>query len=241
MALEVSHRHNSWLTHVTGFERIEQHIPAGRGRIGSIMQSGTPAWGRTFAVVTAIVAVGFALGLCGGSAAHAAPYLTVRLLGSVNGGPYSSEMFGAIAGSVVSYKVQVQLAPEGTTNPFAGPTSQNRIITSWLPSDGTQPTGLNTLAFSIVQSTAEGIQCDFDAPITFETTGGVSWGAGLAASAGTVTARGNGNDDLIGVILNRATGTYDGIAGDGTTDILEILDVAGDPGRCQRHVRYPHG
>jgi hypothetical protein len=173
-------------------------------------------------IATFTLAAAGLLGLGAGSA-QAAPYLTVKLLGSTTGpgGPFSSTL-NVGAGDVVNYQVQVQLGAEGSANSFAGGATP---IVNWVPSNGsTTPTsGLNSLLFSLTQSAGDSIQSDFDTAAAGTTTGGGTWGAGSGSSPGTVTARGNGNDNLIGVKLFRESGNYDGVAND---ESLELLTIA---------------
>jgi hypothetical protein len=86
-----------------------------------------------------------ALGFMAGSA-NAAPYLTVSMLGRIAGSgvPYSS-VIAVNPGDVVEYRLNFQLAPEGTTNPY--PVSSARTITNWVT--GPTTSGLNNLKFDL--------------------------------------------------------------------------------------------
>ncbi len=169
--------------------------------------------------------------------ANAAPYLTLDLLGRVqnSGNPYSSTVF-ARPGDDIEYAVQIQLGTEGTINPFAGfaNQSQTKTIANWIPSEPGNsylgPTsGLNNLQFSLWQDIAAGdTKVNFGTTLTAMTTDGVSWASGIGADVGTVTARGDGNNDLKRVFLTREAGTFDGIAAnpDGPGEIQEQLIIA---------------
>src|SRR6476619_3656018 len=152
----------------------------------------------------ALAAAGVA-GLAG-STASAAPVLTARLLGSTTGpgGPFSSSV-NVASGDTVNYQIQITLSAQGSTNAFA---TTNPTITNWVPSNGaTSPTaGLQSLLFSLTQSSADGIQSNFSSPVAGTLTGGATWGTGVGSSAGTPTARGNGNNNLINVRLFRPSG-----------------------------------
>ncbi len=162
---------------------------------------------KRFAAV-ALAAAGVA-GLAG-STASAAPFLTARLLGSTSaGGPFTSSV-SASAGSTVFYQVQITLAPQGTSNAQTGTS-----IVNWVPSNGsTSPTaGLQSLLFSLTQSSGDGLQTNFSTGAAGTSTGGGTWGAGVGSTTGTPTARGNGNNNLINVRLFRESGNFDGVAG----------------------------
>ena len=180
---------------------------------------------RTLSLAAAAAAGAGVVGL-GSSSADAAAFMTVDLLGRVQGSglPFSSSV-EVEAGNVVEYQVRIQLAPEGTTNVNPTGTGFDTIV-NWVPSQGsTNPTsGLNALLFSLTQAEASGIQADFDGAIVGATTGGGTWGAGTGSSVGTVTARGaTGNDDLLNVRLFRESGNFDGI---GAGDVPESLIIA---------------
>jgi hypothetical protein len=178
----------------------------------------------------ALAAAGVA-GLAG-STASAAPFLTARLLGSTTGpgGPFSSSV-NVTAGDTVNYQVQITLGAEGASNATAAQT-----IVNWVPSNGsTSPTaGLQSLLFSLTQSSADGIQSNFTSGVAGTSTGGGTWGAGVGSTVGTATARGNGNNNLLNVRLFRESGNFDGVAGTPTTigqadpspAVLETLTIA---------------
>jgi len=180
----------------------------------------------------ALAAAGVA-GLAGSQSASAAPFLTARLLGSTSGpgGPFSSSL-NVTAGQTVNYQVQITLGAEGATNA----TATSPTITNWVPSNGaTTPTsGLQSLFFSLTQSSADTIQSNFSAGLAGTSTGGGTWGAGTGSSAGTPTARGNGNNNLTNVRLFRESGNFDGVAGtpvavneaDPNPAVLETLTIA---------------
>jgi len=179
------------------------------------------------AVVAAFAGV---LGLSALSAS-AAPYVTVSLLGSHNvGGPYTSSLSVA-PGDTIFYQVHAQLAPQGTTN--ASQSATNGTINDWKISKdaptGTQITsGLGSIRYTIDQAAADPIQVNLTTPVTAGNTGNDSW-AGTGSSLGTPTARGNGNNDLVNVLMTRAgSGEFDGIAGvdspAGTANPQETLE-----------------
>jgi len=184
---------------------------------------------KRFAAVALAAA---AAGLGGSQSASAAPFLTARLLGSTSGpgGPFSSSV-SAAPGDTVNYQVQITLGAEGVSNSVNGQT-----ITNWVPSNGgTSPTsGLQSLLFSLTQSSADGLQTNFSSTAAGTSTGGGSWGAGVGSTAGTPTARGNGNNNLLNVRLFRESGNFDGVAGTPTTTgqadpspaVLETLTIA---------------
>jgi hypothetical protein len=169
----------------------------------------------------------FALALAAGTAgltaasAEAAHFLTVNILGRVqgSGAPFTNSVVVG-AGDIVEYQVRVQLGVEGSINPSAG-AATTQTITNWVPSQGaTTPTsGLNNLRFNLIQIPAPGeIQADFDAPAALD----AEWAVGSGASGGTLSPRGDGNDNLSSVFFNRASGNFDGI---GPAEELEILTV----------------
>jgi hypothetical protein len=177
----------------------------------------------------ALAAAGVA-GLAG-STAQAAPFLTARLLGSTSaGGPFTSSV-NVGAGDTVFYQVQITLGAEGASNSTTGTT-----IVNWVPSNGsTSPTsGLQSLLFSLTQSSGDGIQSNFASGVAGTSTGGATWGGGVGSTVGTPTARGNGNNNLLNVRLFRPSGDFDGVAGapvaagqaDPSPAVLETLAIA---------------
>jgi len=185
---------------------------------------------KRFAAAVALAAAGV-VGLASTSA-NAAPFLTVSLLGSTSGpgGPFSSSI-SVTNGQTVDYQVQIHLGEEGASN-----SSNGLTIVNWVPSNGaTAPTsGLNSVLFSLTQSSADGIQSNFTTATVAGNTGGAAWNAGTGNAAGTPTGRGNGNNNLLNVRLFRPSGDYDGVAGtpvaagqsDPSPAVLETLTVA---------------
>ncbi len=167
-----------------------------------------------------------ASGVLAGSVS-AAPYVNVNLLGRVQGsGEAFSPTVVVSGGETVEYEVQIQLAPEGTTNPFAGGAAM-QTITDWRPSNAGAAftTGINNIRFSLTQEATPGtIQTNFPVEgAKGTTTGGGSWGVALGSSPGVLTARGNGNNDLVNVGMLRDPGNFDGI---GAGDVPELLTIA---------------
>jgi hypothetical protein len=168
-------------------------------------------------------------GLVLAGSASAAPFLNVNILGRVQGSgqPFGSEVI-VTGGEIVEYQVHILLAPEGANNPNAGAAgAASNTISNWVPSQGsTSPTsGLNNLRFSLTQEGTPGtIQSNFAAGLAGQTTGGGSWGVALGSSPGTVTPRGNGNNNLINVGLLREPGNFDGIAANPTPPPAEIQE-----------------
>jgi hypothetical protein len=168
----------------------------------------------------------------------AAPFITVNLLGRVqdpsvpssqNPTPYTPTVTIA-PGQTLEYAVEFQLAPAGTTNAFAGePFSQT--ITDWNPSPGF---GLNSLFFSLNQPALNpGIDVDFNAQFIAATTpvspdpedpdpASSSWAIGTGNSRGTITPRGDGNDNLMAVRLYRSSGNFDGIAANESPEVIRV-------------------
>lgn len=179
----------------------------------------------------AALALAAAAGLTASRSAQAAPFMTARLLGSTSaGGPFTSSV-NVTAGQTVFYQVQITLGAEGSTNTSA----TSPTITNWVPSNGaTTPTaGLQSLFFSLTQSTGDSIQSNFSSGLAGTTTGGGTWGAGTGSSVGTPTARGNGNNNLLNVRLFRESGNFDGVAGTPVavgeatgSEALETLTIA---------------
>jgi hypothetical protein len=166
-----------------------------------------------------------ASGVLAGSAS-AAPFLNMSLLGRVQG---SGAEFGpsvtVSGGETVEYQVQIQLAPEGTNNTFAGPVLTQTIV-DWRTSNGSAAftTGLNNVRYSLTQDTTPGtIQTNFTSGSVGTVTGNGTWGVALGSSPGTLTPRGNGNNNLVSVGLNRENGNFDGI---GENDVPELLTIA---------------
>jgi hypothetical protein len=175
----------------------------------------------TFALA---VAAGVA-GLAAPSVAQADPYLHVHLLGRVQGSgqPLASSV-SVGPGDIVEYEIRVQLGAEGSVNHYAGasPTSPNTTITNWIPSNGavSPACGLNAVRFNLSQeSTASTIQSDFDSP----TTPASGWANAPGNTPGTLSPRGNGNDDLNAIALIRGSGNFDGVAAD---ESLKVVTVA---------------
>ena len=163
---------------------------------------------------------------------EAAPYLTVSVVGRVqgSGAPLSSSVVVG-AGDVVEYEIRVQLGAEDSVNPYAGATatSVTTTISNWVPSNGsTSPTsGLNSVRLHLQQESTPGtVQADFDNPAVPAS----GWADAPGNNPGDVTPRGNGNDDLYSINLIRAAGNFDGVAGTPGTDpvpaVLELLTVA---------------
>ena len=147
--------------------------------------------------------------------ASAAPYLTVSLLGRVqgSGAPFSSSV-AAGAGDVIEYQIQTQLGAEESVNPYAGATNTalSTTISNWVPSNGsTSPTaGLNQARFSLVSGGA--------ATFTTAATPAAGWADAPGNSPGTPAGA-----NLDGVNLIRAAGNFDGI---GAAEELELLQIA---------------
>ena len=163
----------------------------------------------------------------------AAPFITVNLLGRVSGttAPFTNSVTLA-PGQTLQYVVEYQLAPAGTTNAFAGEAS-TQTINQWKPSPGY---GLNSLFFSLNQPAGNpGITVDFNNQIAALATppagdpldpdpASSGWADGSGASRGTITPRGDGNDDLLAIRLFRKAGNFDGIAVDGSS--REVIRLA---------------
>src|SRR5687768_9242410 len=147
--------------------------------------------------------------------ASAAPFLTVSLVGRVQGSADSfSSTVVAGAGDVIEYQVQTQLGAEESVNPYAGATNTalTTTISNWVPSNGsTSPTaGLNQARFSLVSGGA--------ATFTTAATPAAGWADAPGANPGIPA----GSDlDMVNVI--RAAGNFDGI---GAAEELEVLSVA---------------
>jgi hypothetical protein len=178
--------------------------------------------------IKSFTAAAVGVGCLAATSAKAAPFLTVDLLGRVqgSGNAFSSTVFVS-SGQLVDYNVQVRLGVEGATNASAG-ASLTQTITNWVPSNGsTSPTGgLQSLLFSLQQSPTPGtIQCNFSSTANGTTTGGSAWGGvSFGSSPGTLTLRGNGDYDLLKVKLFRNSGDFDGIANDESRETLVIAD-----------------
>jgi len=176
--------------------------------------------------------------------ASAAPFVTVSLLGRITGttNALSSSVSLTSTAQTVDYVVQFQLAPEGSTNPFAS----NPTIINWVPSvnaaDQGQPTptdptsGLAALRFSLFENSGASPRATFPTTPAAATTNplvadgdGGSWVRGSGASVGTLTARGDGANDVIGVALIRAAGTFDGIADDESLEKVFVTKPNGTP------------
>jgi len=168
-----------------------------------------------------------AAGMVGSMAvsANAASYLTVNVLGRIQGGdPTYVNTLQVSPGQVVEYKLQFQLAPEGSAN--ANPsTAANKTIPNWKPS----PTnGLGSVRFSLGQAATPGtVQASFNDAVPGDDTDPLVlpaerkvvvfddpvWDDGTGWSGGTLVARGNGNNDVSNVTLIRATNNFAGVGG----------------------------
>jgi hypothetical protein len=170
-----------------------------------------------------------AAGVLGSTAvtASAAPFLTVNVLGRVQG---SGNPFGpsvvVSGGEIIEYQITAQLGAEESANPFAGlsPASNTTTISNWIPSNvgTTSPTsGLSQVRFNL----ASGGAATFSAPATAAS----GWADGTGNSGGTVAG-----DRLDSLVLIRAAGNFDGVAGtpvlNGEADpvpaVLELLTLA---------------
>ena len=184
---------------------------------------------KGIASVAVLAGVGFAA-----QPAEAAPFLTVNLLGRVQNGSYSTNTAPFTStvniepGQVLEYVVEYQLAPSGASNPFIGTADPSmRTINSWNPSPNY---GLNSLFFSLNQPAANpGTKVDFNAQTIALTTGdedlgeNSSWTGGTGNSRGTLTPRGDGNDDLTAIQLYRSSGNFDGIALDESLEVIRVV------------------
>jgi len=174
--------------------------------------------------------------------ASAAPFVTVNLLARPNGTaqPFSSSVTLSV-GQTADYAVQFVLSASGSTNPFA----TNTTIGTWVESadapfagdPAIDPTsGLGSIVFSLSQTNGGSPRVNFPQNAAQNTTnptsaeaitaGGVgnegSWLGGVGASGGTVTARGDGANDVIGVAFIRQAGTFDGIDASGTPITVQV-------------------
>ena len=91
--------------------------------------------------------------------ASAAPFLTVQVLGRVQGSGGSVTPSVAVnGGEVIEYQINVQLGEEEAVNPYAGATAvaTTTTISNWIPSNGaTSPTsGLNQVRFNLASGGA---------------------------------------------------------------------------------------
>jgi hypothetical protein len=149
-----------------------------------------------------------ALGLIAGSA-DAAPYLTVSTLGRLagSGSPYSSVVLAG-PGQTIEYRLDFQLAPEGTVNPYPAP-SINRTITNWV--SGPTTSGLNSLKFDLgLTFTSGGLNVTMLDNLNASGDDG-AWDDNLAFANGT--AAGNKLKD---VFISRVAGNFGGTAGNTT-------------------------
>jgi hypothetical protein len=168
-----------------------------------------------------------AAGVLGSTAvtASAAPFLTVSLLGRVqgSGNPYTSSV-AVTGGEVIEYQIQALLGEEEAVNPFAGtsPAANTTTISNWVPSNGaTSPTsGLSQVRFNLASGGA--------APCSAPATAAAGWADFSGASGGTPAG-----DRLDSIVLIRAAGNFDGVAGtpvlNGEADpapaVLELLTL----------------
>ncbi len=151
--------------------------------------------------------------------ADAAPFVLVTLEGrrTGSGAPFASTV-GVDATESVDYRVRFIMAPIGTTNVNPAGTA-NDAINSYNPSTpASTSNGLNNIRVSVFESLAQQIQIDCIAP----TLAG-SFAAPPGASTGTVTPRGNGNDDVIGVWPVATAGNFLGIASANTPATTDLF------------------
>jgi hypothetical protein len=156
--------------------------------------------------------------------ANAAPYLTVSMLGRVQGSgqPFSSSVLVA-PGNVVEYQLNFQLAPEGTTNAFAG-AAANQTITNWV----TDPlkSGLNNVKFNVGQTSSVGALSAVMLDNVDASGDDGGWNDGAQFTNGAVSG-----NNLNGLFLQRAPGDFRGTAGNtaatGENAIIEpVLTIA---------------
>jgi hypothetical protein len=180
--------------------------------------------------------MGILLGAAGTCApaisAKAAPYLTVDLLGRVQGSgqPFSSSVTTA-PGDKVDYVLRFQLAPEGTQNAYAS-TASLRTITNWvpsLPSGQSGPTsGLVAITFSLAQSaTPNTIQSDFTTQLVTGDDG--HWDDVPSFDPGNITPRGNGAHNLERIFISRNAGEFSGIIANPSPppdELQRVMDIA---------------
>ena len=167
-------------------------------------------------VVSALaLAAAAGVGVFATPAAEAAPFLTVSVLGRVQGsGSPFTPVVAVTGGETIEYQIVTQLGAEESVNPYAGATAAatTTTISNWVPSNGSvSPTsGLNQARFHLVSGGAA----------TFSTaaTPAVGWADAPGNSPGTPSG-----DSLLGLNLIRAAGNFDGI---GPAEELELLNVA---------------
>ena len=148
-------------------------------------------------------------------AAEAAPFLTVQVLGRVQG---SGSSFGpsviVSGGEIIEYQINVQLGAEESVNPYQGATAAatTTTISNWVPSNGSvSPTsGINQARFHL----ASGGAAVFASP----STPALGWADAPGNNPGLPAG-----DRLDGINLIRAAGNFDGI---GPAEELELLTIA---------------
>ena len=131
---------------------------------------------------------------CG--AAHAAPLYTLLIQGRVLGdaGPFSNHILGN-PGQVIEYRV-LGLLNQGASNNQGGTV---RTVSPPVAGDGA-----NALKFDLFQSAADQNQLTFSSPATLVN----GFESGTGAHGGTVTPRGNGNNDLLDVRPVQPAGVF---------------------------------
>lgn len=156
--------------------------------------------------------------------ANAAPFLTVSMLGRVQGSgqPFSSSVQLTTPNAVIEYQLNFQLAPEGTVN--LNPPSTNRTITNWV-SDPLK-SGLNNIKFNLGQTSSVGsLSAAMLDNLTASGDDG-AWDDNANFTNGAVSG-----NNLNGVFINRTAGNFGGTAGNtpatGENAIIEpVLAIA---------------
>jgi hypothetical protein len=120
--------------------------------------------------------------------ASAAPFALVKMT-DLDG----NALVQTTAGATVEYKITVELNDVGTVNTSATP---NKTITSQVEGKD----GIGTARFNIQQSVTDLVQVSFSTGTLYN-----GYGAGIGATGGTATARGNGFMDLDTIWAVKAT------------------------------------
>jgi len=134
--------------------------------------------------------------------ANAAPFVTVSMLGRVQGSgePFSSSVLVA-PGQVVEYQLNFQLAPEGSVN--LNPPSTNRTITNWV--DGATTSGMNNMKFNLGQtSSVSGLTAVMQDNLSASGDDG-AWDDNANFNNGAISG-----NNLNGVFINRVSGDFGG-------------------------------
>jgi hypothetical protein len=190
---------------------------------------------------TVVLAMAALIALVPAVGVLAAPIVTVSLLGRVYNpadpspaplGPGWLSVVAVKAGDKIQYELIAQMAPIGTTNDTltAGVGTTINSLAGPAVLDDPGVNGIQSLKFNIFQAAADGVQVSLTNATTAiamddQWKGASGWGRG------TLRARGNGMNDIVGLFVIQTPGVFVGVPADNTTEPVLLVNTIGTGGR----------